>query len=80
MVSITLSIPEGIKKMMEQFPEINWSGLVRKMLEEKVKQLAWKEEMLKHLHNELDFTQWTIETGRKVNTAIANKLKREGLI
>ncbi|MEK6825550.1 MAG: hypothetical protein AABY00_02065 [Nanoarchaeota archaeon] len=67
MATVTLSIPDDIREKMKQFPEINWSGLVRKTIEEQVKQLVWKQEILKKLkeEDESGFTQWTIEMGRK---------------
>ncbi len=65
MVSITVSIPEEIKKKMEQFPEINWSGLVKKIIIEKVEKLIWKEEMLKRFENEKDFNSWAVDIVRK---------------
>lgn len=78
MVSITLSIPESVREVMKKFPEVNWSGFVRATIEEKTKKLAWKEEMLKKLgkENESGFTDWTIETGRKLKKDIS---KRHGL-
>ena len=80
MTNITLSIDEELKKKMDRFSEINWSGLMRKLLEEKVKQLAWKEEMLARLRKEDEsgFTEWTIRMGRKLNEGIAKRLKKEG--
>ena len=39
MVSITLSIPEELHKKMKGFSEIKWSEIVRKMLEQKIKDL-----------------------------------------
>jgi len=68
MVSITLSIPEEIKKLMNKSPEINWSGLVRQMIIEKTKELALKEEMHKQIRNEREFNDWAvrlIREGRK---------------
>ncbi|MEK6908969.1 MAG: hypothetical protein AABX23_02875 [Nanoarchaeota archaeon] len=65
MVSITVSIPEDIKKKMENFPEVNWSGLVKKIIIEKVERLMWKEEMLKMLEGEKEFTDWAVELIRK---------------
>ena len=81
MATITLSIPNDIRERMRQFPEINWSGLVRKTIEEQVKHLLWKNEMLKKLkqEDESGFTEWTVEMGRKVNAGIAQRLKKEGL-
>ncbi len=68
MVSITLSIPEQIKDLMNQFPEINWSGLVRKTISEKAKQLELKKRLLLQLENENEFNDWAvrmIREGRK---------------
>ncbi len=65
MVSVTLSIPEETRKIMKEFPEINWSGFIRKSIEEKAKELKWKEEMLKKLKEEEEFTKWSVELGRK---------------
>ncbi|MEK6915305.1 MAG: hypothetical protein AABW89_02060 [Nanoarchaeota archaeon] len=68
MVSITLSIPEDIKKKMETFPEINWSGLVRTIIMEKIERLTWKKEMLKNFEEESWFNDWAVNTirdGRK---------------
>lgn len=82
MVSLTLAIPEELKKKMEQFPEINWSGLVRKVIIEKAQELEWRQNMLKKLKQEdaSGFTQWTVEMGRKLNKGIAQRLKKEGLL
>lgn len=80
MVSMTLSIPEEIKKKMEQFPEINWSAIVRKILIEKTQLLEWKEKMLKQLGEEKDFTSWSVELGRKAKKSMSQRLKKEGLL
>lgn len=77
MVSITLSVPDSVKKKMAQFPEINWSGLVRQAIIKKTEELSWREEMLKKLKHEDDsgFTQWTIDLGRQ-----AKKGRWEGIL
>ena len=80
MVSITLSVPEEVKRKMERFPEMNWSGFVRKTIEGKTAELAWKEEMLQKLEQDRDFEEWCLEMGRKVNKSIAERLKAEGLL
>ena len=80
MVSITLSVPPEIKQKMQQFPEMNWSGFVRKAIEEKTSELSWKEEMHKKLKQDDEFEQWCVEMGRKVNQGIAKRLKDEGLL
>lgn len=67
-VSITVSVPLEVKLQMDNFSEINWSGLIRKTIIEKTKELTWKEEMLKKLGKEKDFEDWTIEMGRKLKS------------
>ncbi|MEK6875117.1 MAG: hypothetical protein AABX30_00350 [Nanoarchaeota archaeon] len=68
MVSVTLSIPEEVHKLMKRFPEVNWSGLVRVCITEKAKKLAIKEEILRQLEKEKKFNEWAvslIREGRK---------------
>ncbi len=80
MVSITLSVPEEIRKLMKKFPEINWSRFVRASIEAKAKQLAWKEEMLKKLkqEDESGFTEWSIELGNNLKERVWQRHKEEG--
>jgi len=80
MVSITLSVPEETRKRMKQFPEINWSGLVRKTIDKKLEEFIWKENMLKGLKKEDDFTNWTVEMGRKMKEERLKELKKRKLI
>ena len=39
MANLTLSIPNELKKMMEKFPEINWSEVARDSIKKKIAQL-----------------------------------------
>jgi len=64
MVSITLSVSEEVRKQMKNFPEVNWSGLVRTCIVEKAKKLAIKEEMLKQLGKEKEFNDWAVRLVR----------------
>ncbi|MEK6828700.1 MAG: hypothetical protein AABY15_01115 [Nanoarchaeota archaeon] len=65
MVSITFSIPEEVRKIMKEFPEVNWTHLVRSSIEEKAKKLAIKRELLKKLDKEKDFIDWSVNTIRE---------------
>ena len=80
MVSVTLSVPEEVKEKMDKFPEINWSGFIRKSIEQKTRELSLREELLKKLEQDKEFEQWCIEMGKKVNKGIAERLKKEGLL
>ncbi len=77
---MTLSIEDKTRRTMKRFPEVNWSGFIRKKIEEKTQELAWKEEMLKKLRGEEAETQLAVLEGRKVNSAMAQRLKKEGLL
>ncbi len=78
MVSITLSIPEQTREQMKKFQEINWSRYVRASIEEKVKQLSWKETMLQQLEDEKEFDTQAIEIGNKIKQGMWKKYKKEG--
>ena len=65
MVSITLSVPDEVRELMKRFPEVNWSGLVRKMIVEKAKALNIKEKMINDLGREKEFNSWAVEVVRK---------------
>ena len=78
MVSITLSVPAEVKQEMERFPEMNWSGFVRVSIISKVKQLSWKEEMLKKLDLEKEFDAKALEIGDKIKEGMWKRYKKEG--
>lgn len=73
MVSVTLSVPEEVRALMKRFPEVNWSGFVRSTIEEKAKQLAWRQEMLRKLREEGQFIDWSVSLGR---TAKKNRFRK----
>ncbi|MEM3127004.1 MAG: hypothetical protein QW331_02970 [Candidatus Woesearchaeota archaeon] len=80
MVSITLSVPEDVKKKMENFPEMNWSGFIRKAIVEKTKELTWKEEMLKKLKEEESINEWAVKLQRTARKGRFQQLKAKGLV
>jgi len=76
MVSITVSVTPEIRALMLQFPEVNWSGLVKKTISEKAKELAWREEMLKRLKEEEPFDNWAVETLKASRKGRYSELKK----
>ncbi len=80
MVSVTLAIPEEVKKRMEQFPEINWSGFVRKAIIQKTEELTWEEQMIKELKKEEEITDWAVKLQRAGRRGRLEALKKKGLI
>lgn len=80
MVSITLSVPEETKAKMNHFAEINWSGFVRTAIEQKTRQLTWKEAMLKKLKDEKPITDWTVQAQHETRKEREKELKKRGLL
>jgi len=78
MVSITLSVPDEIKQIMDKFLEINWSGFIRKAIIEKTAELTWKEEMIKKLKNEEEIFAWAVNLQRKGSKRRLEELKKKG--
>ena len=72
MVSITLSVPEDLKAQMDTFPEMNWSAVARKAIQNKVSLL----EKFKEFTKDSEITEEdALELGRKVNKGLAKKYK-----
>ena len=77
MVSITVSVPDETRELMQKFPEMNWSGFVRKSIEEKAKELSLKEELLKRVKSEENFAKWAVELGKKAKKGRLQKLLKK---
>lgn len=80
MVSVTLSIPPEVKAKMDRFSEINWSGFIRKCLEEKAESLSGREELLKKLKEDEEISEWAVRLQRASRSGRFENLKRKGLI
>ena len=72
MVSITLSVPEELKRKMEEFPEMNWSEVARQAISRKMQQL----EFMKHFASGSELTEDdAIRLGKKVSKAVAKRFR-----
>lgn len=70
MVSITLSVPQEMKKEMDKFPEMNWSQIAREAIKQRLIML----EKFKAFSRESTLTEEdTLNLGRKVNKEVAKK-------
>lgn len=70
MVSITLSVPEELKKEMDYYRELNWSEVARQAIKEKIVLLKKMDALLaKSKLTEED----AVRLGRKVNKALTKK-------
>ena len=73
MVSITLSVPEELKREMDQHPELNWSEVARRAIREKITLLKKMDILLaKSTLTEKD----ALELGKKVNLTLAKRYKQ----
>ncbi len=77
MVSITLAVPEELKKEMDKFKHINWSSVAREAIKEKIEFL---EEMNKLLSKSKLTKEDAIRLGRKVNKAVAERYRKAGFL
>ena len=80
MVSITVSVPDKTRKLMKEFPEMNWSGFVKKSIIEKAKRLVKLEELMKELDDEQDINDWSVKLQRASRSGRLDALKKKGLI
>ena len=70
MVSITLSVPEDLKKEMEKFPEMNWSAVAREAIKRRIAML----EKFREFTKDSTMTEEdALELGRKVTKSLAKR-------
>ena len=77
MASLTLAVPEELKKEMDKFKEINWSAVAREAIKRKVEVLK---EMDKLLAKSAVTMEDTIRLSRKVNKAVAERYRERGIL
>ena len=80
MVNITLSIPTEMKNEMNKFEDINWSGVVRKSISERLEKLTWKQNMLKKINDEKGFNEWAVKICREGRKGRFEELKKKGFV
>lgn len=70
MVNLTISVPEELKKRMDGFIEMNWSGVARQAFEEKITDL----EFIKKFKAKSSLTKEdAIKLGRELNKNLAER-------
>jgi len=75
MSTITLSMPDELKKEMDKFPEINWSEVARAAIREKLEQLKiFQSITAKSKMTEKD----ALEIGRKIKQSMHKKYAEKG--
>lgn len=78
MPTVTLSLPEDLKKAMDECPEINWSEVARAAIRKKLTELLlFKSIVSKSKLTEEDAEKFALELGKKVNKSLYEKLKKD---
>ncbi len=73
MATMTLAMPDKLKREMAEFPEMNWSEVARQAIAKRVEALR----IFKKFQSKSELTEKdALELGRKVNEGLA---KRYGL-
>ena len=73
MPTITLSVPEDLKRDMEDSKEINWSEVARAAIKTKVAQLK----ILKAISSKSKLTEEdALEIGRKINKSLHENIAK----
>lgn len=78
MPTLTLAIPEEMKRQMESCPEINWSEVARESIRERLGQLQlFKAIVGKSKLTEKEAEKLALELGRKVNKSMHERFKKK---
>lgn len=73
MVSITLSVPEELKREMDLFHEINWSAVAREAIKNRLLMLK----KFKEFTRESTLTEEdALRLGKEVSKSVSNKLRK----
>ena len=72
MVNYTIVLPKELKNKMDEFPEINWSEVIRTSIKQKINDLTF----LKQFTLDSDFSEEdAIKLGKEVNNLLYKRYK-----
>ena len=74
MPNLTLAISEDLKKVMDEYKELNWSEIARRAIEERLYKLRVMDEILS---NSQLTEEDTLALGRMVNKAVYKRHLQE---
>lgn len=77
MVSVTLSVPEGLKRKMDEFAWLNWSAIAREAWLKRIRQLEILERLDKDFAQSKLTDEDCLRLGRELRKAISEKHKGE---
>lgn len=72
MPTMTLAVPDELKKKMEKFPEMNWSEVARNAFKQKVEDM----EFIKRFKENSTLTEEdALRLGKEVSRAVSERLR-----
>lgn len=73
MTTLTLAVPDEMKKKMESFPEMNWSEVARQAFMQKIEDM----EFLRKFKGRSKLTESdALRLGKEVSKAVSDKLRK----
>jgi len=73
MTTLTLAVPDEIKKKMDSFPEMNWSAVARQAFMQKIEDM----EFLRRFKEKSKLTESdALRLGKEVSKEVSNKLRK----
>lgn len=77
MPTLTLAVPQEMKRDMDSCPEINWSEVARGAIRQKLAELAvFKAVVGKSKLSEKEAEELSLKLGKKVNKSMHEKFKK----
>ena len=74
MVTMTLAVPEELKKKMDTFPEMNWSEIARQAFTQRIQDL----EFLRKFKEKSTLTEEdALRLGKEVSKALSKRLREK---
>lgn len=75
MVTITLAVPEELKKKMDTLPEMNWSEVARQAFSQRIKDMEF---LKKFKENSTLTEEEALAMGAELNKKLAKKYLQRG--
>ena len=73
MTTLTLAVPDEMKKKMDSFPEINWSEVARQAFMQKIEDM----EFLRKFKEKSKLTESdALRLGKKVSKSVSDRLRK----
>lgn len=73
MTTLTLAVPDEMKKKMDLFPEMNWSEVARQAFMQKIEDM----EFLRKFREKSELSEAdALKLGKEVSKEVSNKLRK----